>query len=105
MWIAGWDTASTRLTRVDAITNDASLVATVQEQWTPFDVGAGKLWLMGGREPAIRVAGLDLTDLRLGPSVVVGKLPAFEGSGLFDWASNAIWIAQYDRAVTRLELT
>jgi len=59
---------------------------------------------MGGIEPVIRVAGLDLATLNLEASVVVGKLPAFEGSGIFDLATNSLWVSQAESSVTRVAL-
>lgn len=95
----------TFLTRIDTATNTpAGQALDVEGQWTPFAIGAGKLWLMGGMEPRINVAGLDLSSLELETPVVVAELPAYEGSGIFDAAGGAIWIAHHQSFVTKVEL-
>lgn len=94
----------TSLTRIDAGTDQPAAQIDVEGQWTPFVVGAGRLWLMGGMQPEIRVAGLNLSTLELEGSVVVGELPAFEGSGIYDPGTGSLWISQYKNSVTRVEL-
>lgn len=105
VWMAT-DYAANRtyLTRVDAATNQAAAPVIVEGGWTPFAVGAGRLWLMGGMEPEIRVAGLNLATLELEGPIVVGELPAFEGSGVFDAETDTVWISQYEGSVTRVDL-
>lgn len=94
----------TTLTRIDAATDQAAERIDVERGWTPFAVGAGRLWLMGGMQPRILVAGLNLSTLELEEPVVVGELPAFPGSGIFDPETNALWISQAENSVTRVDL-
>lgn len=103
-WVARWDADRTYLTRIDTGTNQADLPMVVEGQWTPFTVGAGRLWLMGGTEPEIRLAWLNLSALQLEGSIVVGRMPAFEGSGVFDPQTDAVWVAQYEDSVTRVDV-
>jgi hypothetical protein len=105
VWVVSGLTAdSTTLTRIDTATNQAAEQIDVDGQWTPFAVGAGSLWLMGGMQPEILVAGLDLSNLQMGEPVVVGEMPAFEGSGIFDPEADALWISQEEDSVTRVDL-
>lgn len=102
--VATYGPDSTYLTRIDAGTNETGSSVIVEGGWTPFAVGAGRLWLMGGMEPEIRLAWLDLGTLTLEGSIVVGELPAFEGSGIYDPATDTIWVAPYEGSVTRVDL-
>ena len=95
---------STSLTQIDTANNQAAAHVDIDGQWTPFAIGAGRLWLMGGMEPNILVAGLNLSTLELEPPVVVADMTAFEGSGVFDPNENALWIAQERHAVTKVAL-
>jgi streptogramin lyase len=106
VWVVTRLTAdSTHLTRIDTATNQAASPVIVEGQWAPFAVGAGRLWLMGGMQPEIRVAGFNLSTLELDQSIVVGELPAFEGSGILDPQTDTLWVSQYEGYVTRIDLT
>jgi YVTN family beta-propeller protein len=105
VWVVDGLTANgTSLARIATETNRVAAQIDIARQWTPFALGAGRLWLMGGIQPKILVAGLNLSTLELESSVVVADLPAFEGSGIFDSEGNALWIAQEQNAITKVEL-
>lgn len=105
VWVVrAYSADGTSLTRIDAATDQAAAQIDVEGQWTPFAVGAGRLWLMGGMQPEILVAGLNLSTLELEDPVVVGEIPAFEGSRIFDPEANALWISQEENSVTKVEL-
>lgn len=105
VWVvSGLRTNGTSLTRIDTATDQAVEQIDVDGQWTPFAVGAGSLWLMGGMQPEIRVTGFNLSTLELEGSVVVGELPAFEGSGIYDPGTGSLWISQFKNSVTRVDL-
>jgi hypothetical protein len=103
-WVARWGADRTYLTRIDTGINRADGPIVVEGGWTPFAVGAGRLWLMGGIEPEIRLAWLNLAALELEGSIVVGRMPAFEGSGVFDPETDTVWVAQYEDSVTRVDV-
>jgi hypothetical protein len=42
--------------------------------------------------------------LQLEGSIVVGRMPAFEGSGVFDPETDAVWVAQHEDSVTRVDV-
>lgn len=74
VWVVRAYTADgTSLTRIDTATDQAAEQIDLEGQWTPFAVGAGRLWLMGGMQPEILVAGLNLSTLELEGPVVVGE--------------------------------
>lgn len=105
VWVVGdYGPENTSLHRIDTATNQLADEVDLAQQWTPFAMGAGRLWLMGGTQPQIRVVGLNLTTLELESPVVVGELPAFEGSGVYEPATGSLWISLYDASVTKVEL-
>jgi hypothetical protein len=103
-WVARWGADRTYLTRIDAGTNRADVPIVVAGAWTPFAVGAGRLWLEGGFVPEIRLAWLNLAGLKLEGSIVVARTLAFEGSGVFDHETGAVWVAQHEDSVTRVDV-
>jgi hypothetical protein len=103
-WVARWGADRTYLTRIDAGTNRADVPIVVEGSWTPFAVGAGRLWLEGGFVPEIRLAWLNVAGLKLEGSIVVARTLAFEGSGVFDHETGAVWVAQHEDSVTRVDV-
>jgi hypothetical protein len=103
-WVARWSGDRTYLTRINTGTNQPDTPIVVEGGWTPFAVGAGRLWLMGGTEPEHRLAWLNHAVLQLEGSIVVARMPAFEGSGVFDLETDAVWVAQYEDSVTRVDV-
>jgi hypothetical protein len=104
VWVARWDADRTYLTPIDTGRDHVDDPIVVEGGWTPFAVGAGRLWLLGGTAPEIRLAWLDLADLRLEGSIVVVKMTAFEGSGVFDPETDSVWVAQEEDSVTRVDV-
>jgi hypothetical protein len=103
-WVARWDADRSYLTRIDTGTDRADDPILVEGGWTPFAVGAGRLWLLGGTTPEIRLAWLDIAEPRLEGSIVVVKMTAFEGSGVFDPETDSVWVAQSEGSVTRVDV-
>jgi hypothetical protein len=59
---------------------------------------------LGGTTPEIRLAWLDIAEPRLEGSIVVVKMTAFEGSGVFDPETDSVWVAQSEGSVTRVDV-
>jgi hypothetical protein len=103
-WVARWGADHTYLTRIDTVTNQADVPVVVEGGWVPFAVGAGRLWLMGGFVPEIRLAWLNPTAVQLEGSIVVARTLADEGSGVFDPETDSVWVAQAEDSVTRVDV-
>ncbi len=106
VWVAdSYSSEGTLLARVDIRTNAAEAPIAVPEQVTPFTSSEGQLWLMENVDQAtFSVIGLNLDSLVADASVSIKGTPAFEGGGIFDSATNAIWVLGTD-SLTRIDLT
>lgn len=104
VWVATWETEVTHLTQIAASSAEPLRQIELEGGWIPFAVGMDTLWLMGGAAPQITLMGLDTTTLERTETVVVGRMPAFEGSGVLDPVSRTLWVAQEHGSLTRVNV-
>lgn len=104
-WTATWSDGETHLAHIGGQTGDVDMTASVEGSWTPFAVGHGRLWLMGGHDGRhTQIGGLNLSTLSIDVTVTLDLVPAYEGGGVFDPSTDSLWISGYKGTVARVDL-
>ena len=89
---------------IDASTNRPLGSSITANGGVPFAVGLGRAWLL---EEEGAVHGLNTESLEIDASVVFDQPPAqtaVEPTAVLDEQTGSIWVANYRRSVTRIDL-
>jgi hypothetical protein len=105
VWVASaYADGRTSLTRIDTGTNEPDPSVEITGTWVPFGLGADRLWLLGGNGGSSELGWSDLLAPDLQGSLPLESVPAFEGSGVVDPAADAVWVANLEDSVTKVDL-
>ncbi|MFN2589826.1 MAG: hypothetical protein ABR518_03545 [Actinomycetota bacterium] len=110
VWVPGWlhdfadvGTGSgdrTVIARIDAGTGQVLEDPLATASFRPFDVGEGGVWFLGRKG----ICRLSLDDLEQDSCVEVPTARPAMDSAVLDESTGTIWLANYERTVTRIDL-